>query len=97
MTVKGVVRPIAVYRPLAARERVYDLMGAREKQAEDLDAFTALVRELGDARRDAEVSQRRAKYAEANLRVRLTCWHILTTVRDLRARSILAPAHDALS
>jgi class 3 adenylate cyclase/tetratricopeptide (TPR) repeat protein len=53
------------FRLLAARERVYDLQGARAEQARDLDALEQLAQRLADAGIEADVALRRAEYAEA--------------------------------
>lgn len=53
------------YALLLSREKVYDLQGAREAQAQDLAALKELAEALDDDRRRAEVSLRRAVYAEA--------------------------------
>ncbi len=52
------------YTLLLARERIYDLMGAREAQARDLDALEMLGQALNDPQRKAEIALRRAHYAE---------------------------------
>jgi len=49
---------------LLARERVYDLLGQRDEQAQDLDALEALTEVFCDPQREAEVALRRAHYAE---------------------------------
>jgi predicted ATPase/class 3 adenylate cyclase len=51
------------YALLLAREKVHDLLGAREAQARDLDALEALAEALTDDARRAEVAARRAGYA----------------------------------
>jgi tetratricopeptide (TPR) repeat protein len=53
------------YTLLLAREKVYDLQGAREAQIQDLVAMKELVEVLADDRRRIEVSLRQAHYAEA--------------------------------
>jgi len=45
---------------LLTREKVYDLQGAQEKQVEDLARAAALVADLGDVHRRAEVAVRQA-------------------------------------
>ena len=86
------------YIVLAARERIYDLMGAREKQVEDLAALTALVGDLRDAQRDAEVSLRRAKYAEAtgdyNAAVK-AAQHVIRLAKPARDRASEAAGYLA--
>lgn len=52
------------YKLVAARERVYEVQGAREQQAQDLADLHACARELGDEVRQAEVALRQALYAE---------------------------------
>ena len=52
----------ARYDLLRAREKVYDLMGDRQNQAQELDQLTALADQLGDDRRRAEAALRRAVY-----------------------------------
>lgn len=52
------------YDLLLAREKVYDLQGNREAQAEDLTTLTALVDTLQDPCKQAEVTLRQANYAE---------------------------------
>jgi predicted ATPase/class 3 adenylate cyclase len=53
------------YDLLLAREAVNDLRAERDEQLVDLEAMAALAGELADDRRQAEVSLRRANYAEA--------------------------------
>jgi len=50
------------YDLLLARERIYDLQGARDVQERDLHALEALVNDLDDDRKRAEVALRRANY-----------------------------------
>lgn len=50
------------YALLLAREKVYDLQGAREAQAQDLATLKELAEALADDRRRAEVALRRANY-----------------------------------
>jgi class 3 adenylate cyclase/tetratricopeptide (TPR) repeat protein len=52
------------YTLLLARERIYDLMGARQEQARDLDALEMLAQALNAPQREAEIALRRAHYAE---------------------------------
>ncbi len=52
------------YTLLLARERIYDLMGAREAQAHDLDALEMLSQALNDPQCEAEIALRRAHYTE---------------------------------
>ncbi len=52
------------YTLLLARERIYDLMGAREAQRRDLDALEMLGQALNDPQREAEIALHRAHYAE---------------------------------
>jgi hypothetical protein len=47
---------------LLARERVYDLQGAREAQVRDLEALEELADRLGAARERARVALRRSQY-----------------------------------
>lgn len=53
------------YTLLLARERIYDLMGAREAQVHDLDALETLAQALNDPHCEAEIALRRAHYAES--------------------------------
>jgi tetratricopeptide (TPR) repeat protein len=53
------------YALLLAREKVYDLQGHREAQAQELAALEQLAESIGDHRRRARVALRRADYAEA--------------------------------
>jgi len=53
------------YALLLAREKVRDLQGNRELQAQDLAALEALTEALADDQRRAEVHLRQARYAEA--------------------------------
>jgi len=53
------------YTLLLARERIYDLMGARESQARDLDALETLAQALDAPQHEAEIALRRAHYAES--------------------------------
>lgn len=52
------------YTLLLARERIYDLMGARAAQGRDLDALEMLAQALNDPQREAEIALHRAHYAE---------------------------------
>jgi DNA-binding SARP family transcriptional activator/predicted ATPase len=51
------------YTLLLAREKVYELQGAREAQQRDLEALDGLVEALGGNARRAEVALRQANYA----------------------------------
>jgi len=51
------------YRLLLGREGVYDVMGNREPQAQDVRALQTLAAHLGDPRRQADVALREANYA----------------------------------
>ena len=53
------------YTLLLARERIYDLMGARESRMRDLDTLEKLAQALDDPLREAEIALRRANYAES--------------------------------
>lgn len=53
------------YTILLTREKVYDLQGKREAQAQDLADLVSLAEALEDDQRRAEVSLRQANYAEA--------------------------------
>jgi len=53
------------YALLLARERIYDLQGAREAQLRDLTVLEALAKALDDNRKQTEVALRQAHYAEA--------------------------------
>jgi class 3 adenylate cyclase/tetratricopeptide (TPR) repeat protein len=53
------------YTLLLARERIYDLMGARAAQGRDLDALETLAQALNDPQREAEIALRRAHFAES--------------------------------
>ena len=53
------------YGLLQTRERVYDLQGARQAQAEDLAALEELAASLADVQKQTEAALRRANYAEA--------------------------------
>jgi class 3 adenylate cyclase/tetratricopeptide (TPR) repeat protein len=57
--------PADRYALLLAREKVYDVQGARQAQAMDLAELERLAQGLCDPRRQAEVALRRAGYAEA--------------------------------
>jgi predicted ATPase/class 3 adenylate cyclase len=48
-----------------AREAVYELVGARELQAHDLEALEALAEALDDRQKRARVALRRSRYAQA--------------------------------
>ncbi len=72
----GSVDPVLGYELHLAREAVYDLLGEREAQAEELKRLEELAEELDDGRRDAdgaqgaamrraEVALRQAAYSEA--------------------------------
>jgi predicted ATPase len=52
------------YALLLAREKIYDVQGEREAQAQDLAALGELAELLDDDRRRAEVALRQARYAE---------------------------------
>ena len=54
----------ARYPLIAARERVHDLLGDREEQAQDLAALQSLADALGERARQTEVALRRGGYAE---------------------------------
>jgi tetratricopeptide (TPR) repeat protein len=51
------------YDLLLARQKVYDVQGEREAQAQDLVALEALVEALDDNQRRVEVALRRGRYA----------------------------------
>ena len=53
------------YALLLARERIYDLQGAREAQLRDLTVLEALAQALDDNRKQTEVALAQARYAEA--------------------------------
>jgi predicted ATPase len=53
----------ARYTLLGAREKVYDLQGARDAQRADLEALVTLADVLADDRRRAEVALRRSTFA----------------------------------
>lgn len=53
------------YELLLARERLYDLQGARTAQAEDLAALHEIAESLNDDARRAEVALRQSDYASA--------------------------------
>jgi tetratricopeptide (TPR) repeat protein len=55
----------ARYALLLTRERVYDRLGDRSSQAQDLAELARLAAALGDPLRQAEVAVRRANYGEA--------------------------------
>ena len=50
---------------LLDRERVYNLLGDRDAQSDDLDVLQSLAEELGDLGKQAEVAWRQATSAEA--------------------------------
>jgi predicted ATPase/class 3 adenylate cyclase len=52
------------YALLLAREKVYELQGAREAQRRDLDSLHALAETMNDAQRKAAVALLRAQYAD---------------------------------
>ncbi|MBN1992964.1 MAG: tetratricopeptide repeat protein [Anaerolineae bacterium] len=52
------------YKLLLARETVYNRLGSREAQAEDIAALAALAKALKDVRQETEVMLRQARYAE---------------------------------
>ncbi len=51
------------YELLQAREQVYNLQGARQAQARDLDVLAPLAEQLDDDRKRAEIALRQANYA----------------------------------
>lgn len=53
------------YEVLLAREKIYDLLGDREAQAQDLEALAVLAEQLQSAVDQAEVALRQAHHAEA--------------------------------
>ena len=53
------------YTLLLVREKVYDVQGTREAQAQDLATLMELAETLADDQRQAEVAVRQANYAEA--------------------------------
>jgi class 3 adenylate cyclase/tetratricopeptide (TPR) repeat protein len=52
------------YNLLLARETVYDRVGERDKQAQELEALASLAQQIKDAQRLATTALRRANYAE---------------------------------
>ncbi len=50
------------YDLLAAREKIFDVTGARESQSADLTALAALAQTLGDTPRQVETALRQARY-----------------------------------
>ncbi len=52
------------YALLLVREKLYDLQGARQLQAQDIEKLDALADRMNDARKRIEVALRRAPYAE---------------------------------
>lgn len=56
--------PAGRYELLLAREKIYDLQGAREAQLQDLKVLERLAEELDDNRRRVEVLLRLANHAE---------------------------------
>jgi tetratricopeptide (TPR) repeat protein len=52
------------YTIILTREKVYDVLGDREAQAQDLARLAGLAERLNDAVRGAEVALRQANYAE---------------------------------
>jgi predicted ATPase len=52
------------YALLLAREKIYELLGEREAQAQDLAALEKLAETLDDEQRRAEVALRQARYIE---------------------------------
>jgi adenylate cyclase len=54
------------YALLLAREKIYDVQGEREAQAQDLEALGELAELLDDDRRRTEVGLRQARYAEVS-------------------------------
>jgi class 3 adenylate cyclase/tetratricopeptide (TPR) repeat protein len=55
----------AQYQLLLAREKVYDLQGKRDEQAQALAQLAGLAERLDDDQKRAEIALRRARYAEA--------------------------------
>ncbi|MCP4536399.1 MAG: tetratricopeptide repeat protein [Chloroflexi bacterium] len=53
------------YGLLLAREKVYDVQGAREAQSQDLETLEELAKALDDNQRRTEVALRQASYSEA--------------------------------
>ncbi len=51
------------YDLLLARERVYDLQGARKAQRQDLETLNELARKLGDSQRQAQATLRQSYHA----------------------------------
>lgn len=51
------------YDLLSAREKIYDLLGTRETQAQDLATLAELARTLNDHQKQAQVALRHANYA----------------------------------
>lgn len=56
---------VARYELLLAREKVYDLLGERSAQSEDLAGLAKIAERLDDDRRRAEVLLGQARYAES--------------------------------
>jgi DNA-binding SARP family transcriptional activator/Tfp pilus assembly protein PilF len=59
----GPVDPLREFELRRARERVYDLQGAREEQTQELAALARLAEILADDRQRAEVALRQARQA----------------------------------
>ncbi len=53
------------YELLLTRERVYNVQGSRDAQAQDLETLEKLAQTLADKQRQAEVALRQASYSEA--------------------------------
>jgi DNA-binding SARP family transcriptional activator len=60
----SVADPVLRYELHLARERVYDLHGEREAQAQDLAVLAHLAQQLEDTRRQGQVALRQAHYAD---------------------------------
>jgi DNA-binding SARP family transcriptional activator/Tfp pilus assembly protein PilF len=60
----GPVDLVRAFELRLAREKVYDLQGAREEQTQELAALARLAEALDDDRRRAEVALRQARQAE---------------------------------
>ncbi|MBM3153607.1 MAG: tetratricopeptide repeat protein, partial [Chloroflexi bacterium] len=56
--------PMCIYTIHRARERIHDLLGARQEQTRELEAMEGLAGKMGDNRLRAEAAYRKARQAE---------------------------------
>ncbi len=76
------------YSLLLMREEVYDVQGAREAQAQDMDHLVQLAAAMADESRHAEVELRRARYGESTGDYKLAVEAATAAVEVARAANL---------